>query len=96
MLTLPHVEDKEGREAGGVGATLPCLPPCQGDTRGRSPKWNTLRRAGRSVIQMPESAPHHLNHHCTLFGPGGMWPTQREGPLGGNVASRLHTLKETR
>uniref|UniRef100_A0A8C6CJV9 Uncharacterized protein n=1 Tax=Moschus moschiferus TaxID=68415 RepID=A0A8C6CJV9_MOSMO len=44
VLTLPHVEDEEGREAGGVGATLPCSPPCQGDTRGRSPKRNTLRR----------------------------------------------------
>ncbi|KAI4540233.1 hypothetical protein MG293_009274 [Ovis ammon polii] len=31
VLTLPHVEDKEGREASGVGATLPCSPPCQGD-----------------------------------------------------------------
>lgn len=98
VLTLLHAEDKEGREAGGVGPTLPCSPPRQGDTRGRSPKWNILRRAGRkSVIRMPESVPRHLlNHRCRLFGPRGMWPTQQEGPLGGNVASRLHTLKETR
>ena len=94
VLTLPHAEDEEGREAGGVGATLPCSPPRQGDTRGRSPKWNTLRRAGRrSVMRTPESVPGRLlNHCCRLFGPRGMWPTQREGPLGGNVASRLHTL----
>lgn len=98
VLTLPHVEDEEGREAGGVGATLPCSPQCQGDTQGRSPKWNILRKAGRrSVIQMPESVPRHLLiHRCRLFGPWGMWPTKREGPLGENEASRLHTLKDPR